>query len=91
MLLSEDRISHLSHLILKGLLQSDRTVFLQEDVKILREIKRIITQDLQIEEEMDQTVRAKLGSYSRPLAEGSPEWEVLYHKFLNEERQKRKR
>ena len=91
MLLSEDRISHLSHLILKGLLQSDRTAFLQEDVKILREIKWIITQDLQIEEEMDQAVRAKLGSYSRPLAEGSPEWEVLYNKFLNEERQKRKR
>ena len=91
MLLSEDRITHLSHLILKGLLQSDRATFLQEDVKILREIKQIITQDLQIEEEMDQTVRAKLGSYSRPLAEGSPEWEVLYNKFLNEERQKRKR
>ena len=91
MQLSEDRISHLSHLILKELLQSDRTTFLQEDVKILREIKQIITLDLQIVEDIDETVRAKLRSYSRPLAEGSPEWEVLYNKFINEERQKRKR
>ena len=91
MLLSEEKITHLSHLILKGLVKGPQATLLQEEEEVLREIKRVIHQDLQIEEEIDQTIRAKLATYSRPLSEGSPEWEVLYHKFFAEERKKRKR
>jgi uncharacterized protein len=91
MLLSEDKISHLSHLILKGLTRDRKTTFLVEDEKVLREIKRVIVHELEMEEEIDQTVRAKLASYSRRLSEGGPEWEVLYHKFFEEERKKRRR
>lgn len=91
MLLSDDKISHLSHLILKGLTKDNRAAFLVEEEKVLREIKRAIIQELQVEEEIDLAVRAKLASYSRPILEGSPEWEVLYHKFFAEERKKRKR
>jgi hypothetical protein len=91
MLLSEDKITHLSHLILKGLARDQTAGLLAEEEKVLREIKRIIINELRVEEDMDQFVRAKLASYSRPISEGGPEWEVLYQKFLSEERQKRKR
>lgn len=91
MLLSEDKISHLSHLILMGLVQDRKTTLLVEEEKVLREIKRVIVSELQAESDMDQFVRAKLASYSRPISEGSPEWEVLYQKFFAEERKKRKR
>ena len=91
MLLSEDKISHLSHLILQGLAKGGKAAFLVEEEKVLREIKRVIVHELQLEEEIDHSVRAKLASYSRPLSEGSPEWDVLYHKFFAEERKKRKR
>jgi hypothetical protein len=83
MILSEDRINHLSHLILDGL--KKEADLLLEESKVLREIKRLIAQELKKEEEMDAAVRAKLTSYSRPIYEGSPEWEVLYKKFLAEE------
>lgn len=91
MALSEDKISHLSHLILNDLSGGHRATFLVEEAKVLREIKRVIVRELQAEEAIDQAVRTKLASYSRPISEGSPEWETLYHKFFTEERQKRKR
>jgi len=89
--LSEDKISHLSHLILNALARGRRATLLVEEAKVLREIKRVIVNELRAEEAIDQAVRAKLASYSRPISEGSPEWEALYHKFFTEERQKRKR
>jgi hypothetical protein len=91
MALSEDKISHLSHLILNDLARGHRTTFLVEEGKVLREIKRVIIRELEAEEAIDQAVRTKLASYSRPIPEGSPEWETLYHKFFTEERHKRKR
>jgi hypothetical protein len=47
--------------------------------------------ELAQEEDIDRTVRAKLASYSRPIAEGSQEWEVLYRKTIEEELRKRKK
>jgi len=89
--LSDDKISHLSHLILKNLAQGHRASYLMEEEKVLREIKQVLIREFRVEEEIDQTVRAKLASYSRPISEGSPEWEVLYQKFFAEERQRRRR
>lgn len=91
MLLSDDKISHLSHLILKSLTRDHRARLLEDETKVLREIKRIIVDEAKAEEEMDQTVRMKLSSYSRPIYEGSPEWDILYKKFFLEEMKRRKR
>jgi hypothetical protein len=90
-LLSDDKISHLAHLILKGLNQDQRAKFVEDEDKVLREIKRIMIDEVKAEEEMDLAVRSKLLSYSRPIYEGSPEWEVLYQKFFVEELKKRSR
>ena len=37
---------------------------------------------------IDRKVKAKLGSYSRGVIEGSPEWDVLYRKTFDEEMRK---
>ena len=91
MMLSDDKISHLSHVLLKGLKDRDIIEILQEDSKIRSEIKRTVMSELQIGEEMDSAVKIKLQSFSRKILEGSPEWEVLYRKFYREEEQKRGR
>jgi hypothetical protein len=36
-------------------------------------------------------VRARLGSYARPVVEGTPEWDVLYRKFRDEEQRRHKK
>ncbi len=91
MLLSEEKISHLAHRILDGLSEDLDLKWRVEEGKVLREIKRVILAELSLEEEIDRLVRQRLASYSRPIAEGSPEWEVLYRKFFNEELRKRKK
>jgi len=91
MLLSEEKVSHLSHLILNHLKNPANASLKVEDVMVLREIKRVLTTELKVEEEVDTVVRRRLASYSKPLAEGSAEWETLYRKAFQEEMRKRKK
>jgi hypothetical protein len=92
MMLSEDKISHLSHILLDRLYDLD-IIDMDEDEEaaIRREIKRTIVGELRIGEEIDQIVRKKLQSFSKKLIEGSSEWEVLYRKYYREEEIKKGR
>jgi hypothetical protein len=56
---------------------------------VLREIKRVVAAELAVEAEVDRKVRARLASYSRPIVEGSAEWDVMYRKACEEEQKKR--
>ncbi len=59
------------------------------DVRL--EIVRIITDELMLEENIDQEVKRKLTTYKRKLIEGSQEWDILYQKTYEEEMAKKKR
>jgi len=91
MMLSEDKISHLSHVLLKGLMERDLVSAAGEEGKIRAEIKRTIVSELKIGEEMDSAVRKKIQSFSKKVVEGSSEWDILYRKFFREEEVKRGR
>ena len=91
MRLSEDRISHISHLILNGIIDDELVELLQPKEKLLREIKRTLSAALQYEDEAEMAVRRKFQSLSRKVPEGSAEWLVLYRKFLEEEMRRRKK
>jgi len=91
MSLSDEKASHLSHLILNHFKDPAHARLKVEEVAILREIKRFLAAELKVDEEMDVLVRRRLASYSRPLAEGSAEWETLYRKTFEEEMRKRKK
>lgn len=91
MILSEDRISHISHLVLDKLVQNRNVDALQAEEKLLREIKRTITAELQYEDEADSVARRKIQSMSRKIPEGSAEWSVLHRKFMEEELRRRKK
>ncbi|MEK6528755.1 MAG: DUF507 family protein [Nitrospirota bacterium] len=85
MKLTDEKTTHLTHVILKGLLESDVITPLAEEGDIRREMKRVIAKELKISADIDTSVRNKLQSYSKKIPEGSPEWEVLYQKFFHEE------
>jgi hypothetical protein len=91
MMLTDDKILHLSHVILKGLIGKKLIEVTEEESKIRAEIKRTIISELKVGEEIDSAVRKKLQSFSRKIVEGSPEWEILYKKFFREEEIKRGR
>jgi hypothetical protein len=85
MRLSADKVSHLSHLILKDLMGKDAIEVFADDGPIRHEIRDIINKELQLAENVDKKVEAKLESYSKKIYEGTDEWNVLYQKFYNEE------
>ena len=89
MMLSDDKISHLSHVLLKELLARNLVSATEEEGKIRAEIKRNIVSELKIGEEMDSAVRKKIQSFSKKVVEGSSEWDILYKKFFREEEVKR--
>ncbi len=91
MRLSDDKISHISHVVLKGLIDKKAISPAVEDSAIRREIKRVIISELKLVDAIDDSVRKKLQSYSKNIYEGSSEWEVLYQKFFEEESTKQGR
>jgi uncharacterized protein len=89
--LNEDRISHLSHLILDKLMQDRNVDAVQAEERVLREIKRTLTDELKFDDEADAVVRKMIQSLSRRVPEGSREWEVLYQKYREEELRRRRK
>ncbi|WKZ33366.1 MAG: DUF507 family protein [Thermodesulfobacteriota bacterium] len=88
MRLSDDRISHIAHLLFDGVWKDDLVDFTDED-KALAEIKKAMTGYLKVEDEADTAARAKIRSLSRDVPEGSREWDILYKKYFEEEASKK--
>jgi len=91
MMLSDDKITHTTHVLLKGLMEKGLIILKEDDSLVRREIKRTITNELKFGEDLDAEVRKKLQSYTKKLVEGSPEWEIMYRKFFEEEDAKKGR
>jgi hypothetical protein len=91
MLLSDDKVSHLAHVILTCVKKSQAVRFKGDDVQALRDIKRVLATELAEEDAIDRMVRTRLGSYARPPVEGTPEWDTLYRKFRDEEQRRHKK
>jgi len=87
-MLSDDKVNHLSHVILQAVKKSSSVAVTADDGRILKQIKRVLAAELDAEGEIDRKIRARLASYSRGIVEGSPEWDVLYRKTFEEETKK---
>ena len=88
-LLSDEKQTHLSHVILGCLQTSTEGRLKGEAVSVLREIKKTLKVHMELEQEIDRLVRKRLQSYTRKIHEGSSEWDVLYQKTYEEELRKR--
>ena len=83
MRMSRDRVFYLADLIMKGLGTTPGvTIKAPDDLRV--EIVRVLSDETKLEESIDQEVRRVLSTYSRPVPEGSGEWEVLYQKTRDE-------
>ena len=89
-LLSDEKQMHLAHVIVESVQGMSQTTVKGDQAQALREVKRVIAEHMKAEEELEQKVRSRLESYSRPVPEGSQEWDILYRKTYEEELRKRK-
>ena len=85
---SEERIRHLSHLVLDAL-EKEGCIGTGGKTPVLSDIKRVLLNYFTAEDQVDDLVRKKIHSYSRIIPEGSREWDVMYDKLFEEEMNKR--
>lgn len=91
MMLSDEKVRHLTHQLCKGLVEKQIISPLEDEEKIRKEIKRTIREELRLGEDIDESVRKKIESMSKKPVEGSPEWDILYKKYFIEEESRRGR
>ena len=83
MRMSRERLFFLADLIIKELGSvAGVQVRAPEDLRV--EVMRSLTEEAKLEESVDTEVRRTLSTYSRPVPEGSREWEIMYQKTREE-------
>lgn len=85
MRLSDDKANKLAKLTTDLLAEMPEVEFKEPYDDIRQEIRRIMKELLDAEENLDKAARQKIESQRRTILEGSQEWEILYRKYYNEE------
>lgn len=83
-MLSEERQTHFAHLIIDGIWNDDLVDYTDEDMA-LKIAKRAITKFVKEFADMDTKVRGMIQSLKRDVPEGSPEWDIMYSKYFEQE------
>ena len=91
MRLSHEKIVRISHLMLDALLEDDRVDYHGEESEVRQRIVALLKAEMEKEDALEEAIRRKIESQKRPVPEGSPEWELLYRKYYDEELAKVKR
>lgn len=87
MRLSEERVSHLAHLVVDAIWDDDLVDYTDDELA-LRSGKKGLQDFMNELEDIDRKVQAKIASLKRGVMEGTPEWDVLYSKYFEEEMQR---
>lgn len=90
MRLSDDKINHLSHVLVRSLGDYPEMDFGVEDNQVRLTIKEALLESFGAFDALEEKVRETLISYSRKIVEGSREWDMMYSKTYEEEIQKLK-
>ena len=86
-ILTPEKQGHLAHIVTDSIWNQDLVDYTDDDMA-LKLAKQAIVKFVQAEMEVDQKARAKVASLKRGVMEGSPEWDILYRKYADEERVK---
>jgi len=85
MRLSREKLNKLASASTEQLAGLKNVDFLEGYDDIRQEVRRILEDLLAGEEKLDKAARLKIESQRRIIPEGTPEWNILYHKYYNEE------
>ena len=91
MKLSHERCVHLSHLFVNALDDEESVEFLRDPNDVRLKMLQILESELLKEDELEEGIRRKIASQKREVPEGSPEWDLLFRKYYEEEMKKVKR
>ncbi|MCY3823775.1 MAG: DUF507 family protein [Nitrospinae bacterium] len=89
MKLSREKINHLTNLVVKDMEECEDVDFLVEPQELRMNVLRAISNELIIDDEIEEEVRRILSTYSSRLVEGSRDWEILFNKHYDQEAKRR--
>jgi hypothetical protein len=89
--LSHEKMVHLSHLITDALGEEPSVGFLRSHNQVRLEVLEALRREVAKEDDIERRARAKIASMKKDIAEGSPEWDILYAKYCEEERDTRRK
>ena len=89
MKLSREKINHLTNLVVKDIEECDDVDFVVEPQELRMNVLRAISNELLIDDEIEEEVRRILSTYSSRLVEGSRDWEILFNKHYEQEAKRR--
>ncbi len=87
-MISDEKMTHIVHLVIDGIWKADFVDYPDEDVA-LKEAKKICLQFVQQMNSIGDAVRKRILSQKSPPMEHTSQWEVLYSKYYEEEARKR--
>jgi hypothetical protein len=82
---SRDKVNKVAHVVTDALAEVDELDFIEDRNTIRLEVRKIMEDELNQEEKIDQAARHKIENQKRTILEGSQEWDILYRKYYNEE------
>jgi hypothetical protein len=85
MRLSREKLNKLASSSTEQLASLKEVEFLEGYDDIRQEMRRLLEDLLANEEKLDKAARLKIESQRRSIPEGTPEWNILYHKYYNDE------
>lgn len=88
MMISEDRVAHLARIVVDGIWNDDLVDYVDDDAA-LRAAKKGLAEFVKELVDIDKAVTTRVQSLKRGVPEGSPEWDVMYGKYFEEEMSRR--
>jgi len=82
---SREKANYLAGKILKLILTDDELDYTEERGIIRGAIVKTFEEVAALRREIDEKVRERIASHSKPIYEGTPEWHALYRRYYNEE------
>lgn len=89
--LSTEKMLHLSHVILKGLQAVPGLTLNQPANDVRNRLLAILRDEMRRDLQIENRARRKITSQRRNIPEGSPEWDILFRKYYEEELSARRR
>lgn len=85
MKLSHEKMTHLSHILVKALEGAPGVTLLRDRNSVRLKVVELLRAEMRRDEEVENKVRAKIVGQKRQIPEGSQEWDILFRKYYEEE------
>ena len=86
-ILSDDRQVHIAHIVTDKVWGDDIADFSDDDLAV-RVARQAVVAFVKENMEIDTKAREKVASLKRGVMEGTKEWEIMYQKYYEEEKNK---